>query len=1098
MFYGLKSSIRFRWATLRASQSIALTALFAAFLAGVWIMSAAYLRLEYAAEVRVVASRLEAAGEARMRESQAWLRDRENEAHYVARSSALAGALRGDTVSRRQFTEEIEHLRGSHNYSAFCLLDAAGALRLSTRGSADLCRAAGKSGIAVFQSKEFSILLHGKTPETSMFGFCSRAPGLHGPRVCGWSPLAGAFLQIFRQEQPGLESGETLLVCSDPRDGSILFLTPVKFRTDDGEFLRLSAERREVAAWSALKDPSPFRSYLDYRGERVFASTLRMPMTGWGVVRKLDRSEALKRFWTHALLLLVAALSLTGMCSLLLSLFRREQHRRRLDEELRRLREREAAQRAVNDVERQRLLLIDSMLNGFAQHEIILDAGGRPCDYRFLDVNQSFERLTGLRRAQVLGRTVREVLPGIEDEFIQRYGKVALTGVPDSFVSASAQLGKTYEVYVYRTSPLHFAVLFNDVTERMRTHEDLRKSEQRFRAALEASAVSVWEQDGALRYTWIHNHPLHDPKTSIGRSDEELLSPEDREKIVPEKLHALREGRLVRDMVFLTIRGENRAFDRRLEPLRAPDGSVRGLLGVAVDVTEQMRALRVYRESEARLRALVECTPVAIGIFSSESIELANEPFARLFGFKSPDDAIGTDPAVLFAERVRPDMERTFHRRLKGGDAPAVYETLARRVDGSVFPMLVQAGRTVLKDAPVVIVHLTDLTERKRLEEQLRQSQKMDAVGRLAGGVAHDFNNILTAIQGYAEMLHSQFPADDPRREDLKEILDASERATALTQQLLAFSRRQVLAPIVLNPNGPIEKITRMLQRLLGEDIKLTLQLDPELDCVRIDPGQFEQVLMNLAVNARDAMPRGGSLAIGTTNVLIDEEFVLRHPGLAPGPCVQLFVSDSGKGIPREQLERLFEPFNTTKEKGTGLGLATVYGIVRQSGGIVEAESAPEMGTVFKIYLPACAAPPGAAPGLTGTAVKLPGGSETVLLVEDEAVVRKLARRILEKACYKVIEAKSGDEALRLAGEHSGEIDLLLTDVVMPGMSGRELGERIAPLRPRLKKLYMSGYTDDAILRHGVLEQGIPFLQKPFSRQSLLTALRRVLDDAPN
>jgi PAS domain S-box-containing protein len=388
-----------------------------------------------------------------------------------------------------------------------------------------------------------------------------------------------------------------------------------------------------------------------------------------------------------------------------------------------------------------------------------------------------------------------------------------------------------------------------------------------------------------------------------------------------------------------------------------------------------------------------------------------------------------------------------------------------------------------------------ELTGRKRLEEQLLQAQKMEAVGRLAGGVAHDFNNVLTAITGYADLLLMNLGDLDPWRKDVEEIKKAADRASTLTHQLLAFSRKQVLQPRVLNLNAVVANMEKMLRRLIREDIDLVAVLDPALGNVKADPGQTEQVIMNLAVNARDAMPQGGKLTIETMNVYLDEDYARQHVDVQPGPYVMLAVSDTGIGMNEETLSYIFEPFFTTKEKdeGTGLGLSTVYGIVKQSGGHIWVYSEPGQGTTFKVYLPQVEEviellEPSSVP------TELPQGSETVLLVENADIVRGLAHRVLLQNGYTVLEARHGEEAFLICEQHEGPIHLLVTDVVMPGMSGRELAERLTTSYPETKVLYMSGHTDNAIVRHGVLEPDIAFLQKPFTPDVLARKVREVLD----
>jgi signal transduction histidine kinase/ActR/RegA family two-component response regulator len=387
-----------------------------------------------------------------------------------------------------------------------------------------------------------------------------------------------------------------------------------------------------------------------------------------------------------------------------------------------------------------------------------------------------------------------------------------------------------------------------------------------------------------------------------------------------------------------------------------------------------------------------------------------------------------------------------------------------------------------------------EVAERKLAEEQLRQAQKMEAVGKLAGGVAHDFNNLLTVINGQTALSLRRLSQDDPMYQKLEAIQGAGERAASLTRQLLAFSRKQMLQPKVLDLNKVIFETNKILQRLIGEDIDLLIGLGPELGKVRADPSQIEQVLMNLAVNARDAMPQGGKLTIETHNVFIDDEYASHHFSVRPGHYVVLAVSDTGCGMDEATQSNIFDPFFTTKEvgKGTGLGLSTVYGIVKQSGGNIWVYSEVGRGTTFKIYLP-CVDSPIRESKVIAEDTFLHLGTETVLLVEDEERVRDMTKEILEESGYQVLEAKHGQEALFIADQHPGTIHLMLSDVVMPQMSGRELAERLAPLRQDMKVLYMSGYTDDAIVHHGVLDEGMSFIEKPFTPNALARKVREIL-----
>ena len=387
---------------------------------------------------------------------------------------------------------------------------------------------------------------------------------------------------------------------------------------------------------------------------------------------------------------------------------------------------------------------------------------------------------------------------------------------------------------------------------------------------------------------------------------------------------------------------------------------------------------------------------------------------------------------------------------------------------------------------------LLDITGRRQLEEQLRQAQKMEAVGMLAGGVAHDFNNLLTIISGYSELILRNLPTQDPNRHAAEQIMKAGERAAALTRQLLAFSRRQVLQPKVLDLNKLVTSLSTMLQRLIGEDVELRLMLTPELGRVSADPGQLEQVLMNLTVNARDAMRKGGVLTIETANLQIDETCTGPGIPMKPGPYVLLAVSDTGTGMDAATKARLFEPFFTTKGAGTGLGLSTVFGIVKQSGGGLDVFSEPGSGTSVRVYLPRIDLP--VALAAEDRKNKIPRGSETILLAEDDEMVRTLVRVTLENEGYKVLESADPVEARKVADRHRGTIHLLISDVVMPKLSGRELAEQLLARRPGLKILYMSGYTDDAVLNSGIMQQDVAFIQKPFSSDALKEKVREVLE----
>ncbi len=523
-----------------------------------------------------------------------------------------------------------------------------------------------------------------------------------------------------------------------------------------------------------------------------------------------------------------------------------------------------------------------------------------------------------------------------------------------------------------------------------------------------------------------------------------------------------------------------------------------GMLTQALNLASaRLAAQEEAEESRARLAAILETTSDLVGTADIDGRPLyLNAAGRKMLGIGQDEDLSGLRVQDLHAEWARPlVLEKGLPTAVREGVWSGETALLSR--DGREIPVsqVIIAHKAPDGSVEFFSTIARDITERRNLEAQFRHAQKMEAVGRLAGGVAHDFNNMLTVINGYAEMFLRRMKPDDPSKPEIEAIRQAGERAASLTQQLLAFSRRQVVAPQVLSLNAVVSRTDKMLRRLIGEDVDLVTILAPALGPVRVDPGQMEQVIMNLAVNARDAMPKGGKLTIETGNVLIDESYAREHVvAVPPGPYVMLAVSDTGCGMDAETRSHVFEPFFTTKGqgKGTGLGLSTVYGIVKQNEGYIWVYSEPGRGTTFKIYFPRTAETSGAVAGRDEPALE-EGGGETILLVEDDPAVRAFSARSLRGHGYTVLEAKDGEGALSLCDEHEGPIHLMVTDVVMPGMSGPDLAQRLALVCPKVKVLYVSGYTDNAIVHHGVLDAGIAFLQKPFSAGGLLRKVRETL-----
>ena len=513
-------------------------------------------------------------------------------------------------------------------------------------------------------------------------------------------------------------------------------------------------------------------------------------------------------------------------------------------------------------------------------------------------------------------------------------------------------------------------------------------------------------------------------------------------------------------------------------------------------------ALRATQESlhrsESNFRSLVMNAPY--GICRCDALGMlqdANPALVAMFGYDSAAELTRRHLGSLYADAQQWFQTADyFHARKEFNNLT----TECVRKDGAAIVARI-SGRSIPngKAGGTFEIFMEDVTETRTLELQLRQAQKMEAIGRLAGGIAHDFNNLLMVISGYSEFLLERLGPDPSLRGPAQEISNATQRATSLTRQLLAFSRKQMLAPKVLDLNEVVAENLKMLTRMIGEDIDLVMVPGPTLGAVRADPGQIDQVIMNLAVNARDAMPQGGKLTIETANVTLDENFTRTHTPLTAGDYVMLAISDTGVGMDNETQSRIFEPFFTTKgAKGTGLGLSTVYGIVKQSGGYIFVDSQPQRGTAFRAYFPRVDGREDAAAAQDSLGLpRADRGQETILLVEDETNLRRLARQYLETQGYKILEAEDGAAALQIVAGHQGTIDLLLTDVIMPGMNGRELAAHVSKLLPDLRVLYMSGYTENAVGQDGTLDAGINLLQKPFSLPALKDRVREVLDSEP-
>jgi two-component system, cell cycle sensor histidine kinase and response regulator CckA len=649
--------------------------------------------------------------------------------------------------------------------------------------------------------------------------------------------------------------------------------------------------------------------------------------------------------------------------------------------------------------------------------------------------------------------------------------------------------------------------VLHDVTEQRRLDENLQRERLLTNAIFDSIPGLLYLYDDEQRLVrWNRRH-----EEATGLSAEQIrgmrlldwfrAEPAEQARVAAALQRLAVDGHAEVETSFPTRDGGRAQYFLTAVPVRIDNRD--HFVGMGIDVTARRQAEAVAEASEERLKRLVEHSGDIILVLDANGNETSvSGPVEAILGYR-PEEMLGRSALVS----LHPDDLDACQTALRGalvGPAamPHRIEYRTRHKDGH-WVSLEAVGTNLLQDPVVngVVLNIRDVTERKRaeeerrkLQEQLQQATKMEAVGRLAGGIAHDFNNLLTTIAGNIDLARLDLGPHDPIAANLDEVRAAAERAAALTGQLLAFSRRQMIEPRVVNLNELVTNLQRMLERLIGEDVRFTTTLDAEIRSVLVDPGQFEQVLVNLVVNARDAMPDGGALLVETANVDLDVDYCAQHSWAQPGPHVLLTVSDTGHGMSAEVRARLFEPFFTTKPtgRGTGLGLATTFGTVKQAGGSIDVYSEIGLGTTFKIYLPGVQeiAEPLVTERPSRTA---PGGSGTVLVVEDESSVRELAIRLLKRLGYSVLQAANAEEALELVRGYTERIDLLMTDVVMPGMNGRELARRLTAIHPETRVLFASGYTENVIVHHGVVDRKLNFIGKPYSLQSLAVKVKEVL-----
>jgi two-component system cell cycle sensor histidine kinase/response regulator CckA len=778
-----------------------------------------------------------------------------------------------------------------------------------------------------------------------------------------------------------------------------------------------------------------------------------------------------------------------------------------------------AAEQQRRETEQQYRSLFNSMHEGVAVHKI-LTRDGIPWNYAVLDVNHRYEEILGIDRSAVVGKLATDAYGTTEPPYLSEYASTVQTKRPCHFDTYFAPMDRYFIISVAPMGGDLFATIFFDITEQKRTELTLRQSQEQFQSIADTIPGVVFQffardngewglhylSDRVLDIVGISPSPLED---AFERMIAEV-HPEDRERCLASIRESVQSGtKWECEGRFVKPGGEERYFRGFSDAHRREHETVYS--GILLDATKRRQAEEALEKANRSLaaaeryqRLLFNSVSDAILVFqfepdglSSRVIE-ANDNACSLFGY-SRQELLQLRVRDLDPPEDHPNAQETV-RQLSTQRRSIRQRALVAK-NGRRIPVEVNSRLFDMDGSPTLISSIRDFTERnqaeaahRRLEDQFRQAQKLESIGRLAGGVAHDFNNLLTVINGYGGFLTSELPPSHPLWEYADEIRKAGDRGAGLTRQLLAFSRKQVSEPRVLDLNTVIGDSRRMLQRLIGEDIAFAIRLDPELGQVMADPEQVHQVLMNLVVNARDAMPDGGRLEVETANVHVSGDDASIHPDAGQGSYVMMAVTDNGTGMDEVTRQQIFEPFFTTKErdKGTGLGLATVYGIVRQSGGWIEVLSEPSRGSSFKVHFPRLNGTPTSADAVPGGTEAVPAG-ETILLVEDQGGVRRLTIAMLKRLGYRVIAAANSEEALTAERTHPGEIHLLLTDVVLPGKNGKELADRIMTLRPGVKVLFTSGYTADVIAHRGVLDRGVTYIPKPFTQAQLAVKIREVL-----
>jgi len=759
--------------------------------------------------------------------------------------------------------------------------------------------------------------------------------------------------------------------------------------------------------------------------------------------------------------------------------------------------------KAIENSEHKYRILFSRMLNGFAFHEMLYDENGTAIDYRFLEVNPAFEKLTGLTAKNTIGKTLREILTGSVEDWIKIYEPVARSGHSIRFERYSSELGKHFEIVAFSPEKDMFATIFSDITDRKVAEEKLQEQLHLLQSIIDAIPNPVYYKDISGRYLGCNlafSHHLGKERAEIIGKTVFDINPEELASI----FHRMDAALLMNpgQQTYESVVQFKDASPRNVIFYKATftnhTDTVQGIVGVIVDITERKKAEESLRDNEEKYRklsmefqALLEAIPDAVVLYSPDlQIRWANRNACQALR-KDPTEILNKSCYAMWHQENKPCLICPVQRSFLTGTSESEEMTFS---DGTIRD--IHAAPVFDEDGAVVgVVGITrDITSQRKLEIQLNHLQKMDAIGQLAGGIAHDFNNILTAIIGYGHLLQLKTPSEASTRKYIDSIMFASARAADLTKNLLAFSRKQAFHPQPSELNGIINTLDSILSRLIREDIELRKEIHPFDLTVMVDVGQLEQVLINLVTNARDAMPNGGTILIKTLPVHLENEFIEAFGFGTPGDYATVSISDSGIGLDQGTRERIFEPFFTTKDKGkgTGLGLAIVYGIIKQHNGYISVESEQGHGTTFTVYLPLVQDETRSTNELEEQ--ESYPGSEVVLLAEDEEELRELFRSVLEENGYTVLEAANGEEAINTFLTNKNEIELLILDVIMPRRNARDVYDAVKTENPAMKFLFVSGHGEETIQESGIQGENVTILTKPSSLPKFLKTVREVLD----